>query len=70
MQTAILLFDKITALDAVGPYEVLRQVPGSEVRFVGSRKGEVRTDSGFLGLTTDFSLDEVRGARCGPRSWR
>lgn len=59
MQTAILLFDKITALDAVGPYEVLRQVPGWEVRFVGSRKGEVRTDSGFLGLATDFSLDEV-----------
>jgi transcriptional regulator GlxA family with amidase domain len=59
VQTAILLFDKITALDAVGPYEVLRQVPGWEVRFVGSRKGEVRTDSGFLGLAVDFSLDEV-----------
>lgn len=59
MQTAILLFDKITALDAIGPYEVLRQVPGWQVQFVGSRKGEVRTDSGFLGLAVDFSLDEV-----------
>jgi transcriptional regulator GlxA family with amidase domain len=59
MQTGILLFDKVTALDAVGPYEVLRQVPGWEVRFVGSRKGEVRTDSGFLGLTVDYSLEEA-----------
>lgn len=59
MQTAILLFDKITALDAVGPYEVLRQIPGWEVRFVGSRKGEVRTDSGFLGLSVDYSLEEA-----------
>lgn len=59
MQTAILLFDKITALDAVGPYEVLRQVPGWEVRCVGSRKGEVRTDSGFLGLSVDFLLEEA-----------
>lgn len=59
MQTAILLFDKVTALDAVGPYEVLRQVPGWEVRFVGSRKGEVRTDSGFLGLSVDSSLEEA-----------
>jgi transcriptional regulator GlxA family with amidase domain len=59
MQTAILLFDKVTALDAVGPYEVLRQVRGWEVRFVGSRVGEIRTDSGFLGLSVDSSLEEA-----------
>lgn len=59
MQTAILIFDKITALDAIGPYEVLRSVPGWEVRFVGLEKGQVRTDSGALALGADFSLDEV-----------
>jgi transcriptional regulator GlxA family with amidase domain len=59
MQIAILLYEKLTALDAVGPYEVLRSVPGWEVRFVGEHKGEVRTDSGALGLSADYSLDEV-----------
>ena len=42
MQIAILIFDRLTALDAIGPYEVLRSVPGWEVEFVGPEKGEVR----------------------------
>jgi transcriptional regulator GlxA family with amidase domain len=59
MQIAILIFDKLTALDAIGPYEVLRSVPGWEVKFVGPEKGPVRTDSGALGLSADYSLEEV-----------
>jgi transcriptional regulator GlxA family with amidase domain len=62
MQIAILIFDKLTALDAIGPYEVLRSVPGWEVRFVAPAKGEIRTDSGHLGLSADYSLDEVTEA--------
>jgi len=61
MQIAILVFDKLTALDAIGPYEVLRSVPGWEVRFVGHRKGMVRADSGALGISADYSLEEVTG---------
>jgi transcriptional regulator GlxA family with amidase domain len=59
MQIAILVFEKLTALDAIGPYEVLRSVPGWEVRFVGPTRGPVRTDSGALGLQADFALQEV-----------
>ena len=59
MKTAILIFDRLTALDAVGPYEVLRSVPGWEVCFVAAEKGEKRTDVGSLGLSADYSLDEV-----------
>jgi transcriptional regulator GlxA family with amidase domain len=59
MQIAILIFDELTVLDAIGPYEVLRSVPGWEVRFVGPEKGTVRADSGALGLTVDYSLEEV-----------
>jgi len=59
VQVAILIFEKLTALDAIGPYEVLRSVPGWEVSFVGLEKGQVRTDSGALGLSADHSLDEV-----------
>lgn len=59
MKTSILIFDGITALDAVGPYEVLRSVPGWEVEFVSKRTGEVRTDSGHLGLSADRALADV-----------
>jgi transcriptional regulator GlxA family with amidase domain len=59
MQIAILIFEKLTALDAIGPYEVLRNVPGWEVKFVGLEKGPIRTDSGQLGLSVDYSLEEV-----------
>jgi transcriptional regulator GlxA family with amidase domain len=59
MQIAILIFEKLTALDAIGPYEVLRNVPGWEVSFVGLEKGPIRTDSGALGLNVDFALEEV-----------
>jgi putative intracellular protease/amidase len=59
MRIAILIFDGITALDAIGPYEVLRSVPGWEVQFVGKETGEVRTDSGHLGLTADHAIAGV-----------
>ena len=59
MKTSVLIFDGLTALDAIGPYEVLRSVPGWEVEFVAKARGEIRTDSGSLGMSADRSLDEV-----------
>ncbi len=59
MRIAVALFEQVTALDAIGPYEVLQRLPGAEVCFVGHHKGEVRTDNGFLGLTVDYTFDEV-----------
>lgn len=59
MKIAILIFDGLTALDAIGPYEVLRSVPGWEVEFVAKAAGEIRTDSGFLGLSADKAIAEV-----------
>src|SRR3954447_26190199 len=62
MKTRILIFDGLTALDAIGPYEVLRSVPGWEVEFVGKTRGEVRTDSGAVGLSADRGMAEVTSA--------
>ena len=59
MQIAILIFEKLTALDAVGPYEVLRSVPGWEVTFVAPEAGPKRADSGSLTLVADASIDEL-----------
>lgn len=56
---AIPLFDQVTALDAIGPYEVLQRLPGAIVTFVGHARGVVRTDNGFLGLSVDATFDEV-----------
>jgi len=59
MHIAVALFPRVTALDAVGPYEVLQRLPEATVTFVGHRKGEVRTENGFLGLTVDAAFDEL-----------
>ena len=68
MQIAIPLFDRFTALDAVGPYEVLSRLPGAEVTFVGEPTGPVRTDTGMLAITIDArSTRSTPGHRGGAR---
>jgi transcriptional regulator GlxA family with amidase domain len=74
MQIAIVLYPGLTALDAVGPYEVLRLLPEAEVRFVGAAPGPVVTDSGvlFLGVTHSYAEtprpDLVLVPGSGPRT--
>jgi transcriptional regulator GlxA family with amidase domain len=60
MNTAILLYDGFTALDAIGPYEVLSRLPGGSVTFVAAEAGPVRTDNGMLTVHAERSLAEVR----------
>ena len=60
MNTAILLYDGFTALDAIGPYEVLSRLPGGSVTFVAAEAGPVRTDNGMLTVQAEHSLAEVR----------
>jgi transcriptional regulator GlxA family with amidase domain len=56
---AIVLFDRFTALDAVGPYEVLSSLPGAETVFAAHRPGPVVNEKGTLRLTADAALAEV-----------
>jgi putative intracellular protease/amidase len=60
MQIAILLFEGFTALDAVGPYEVLSRLPGAEVRFVAAEPGPTLTETGSLSLVAESPLSEAR----------
>ena len=62
MDIVCLLFDGITALDIVGPYEVLQRLPEAEVKFVARDKGEIRTDNRFLALTADYALADIQRA--------
>lgn len=59
LQVAIPIFPRLTVLDAIGPYEVLQRIPEVDVLFVGSDKGEVRSDNGMLGLIADATFDDV-----------
>jgi putative intracellular protease/amidase len=59
MQIAILLYDHFTALDAIGPYQVLSNLPGAEVVFAAEQAGRVGDDAGTLHLSADATLADV-----------
>src|ERR1700677_3431933 len=59
IEVAIPLFPRFTALDAVGPYEVLQRIPWIDVTFIGHRRGEARSENGMLGLTIDGTFEEL-----------
>ena len=56
LQVVIPLFPKFTALDGIGPYEVLQRIPSIDVTFIGHDRGEIRSENGFLGITADGTL--------------
>lgn len=59
MDIAILIYPRFTALDAVGPYEVLSRLPDARVTFVAEQASPQRTDTGQLGLLADATLGEL-----------
>ena len=59
LRIAIPIFDRLTALDAVGPYEVLSRLPEAAVSFVAAEPGPKRTENGMLALTADLSFAEL-----------
>jgi transcriptional regulator GlxA family with amidase domain len=59
MQVAYLLYDRFTALDIIGPHDVLNSVPGTESVFVAETAGPVRNESDTLSLVADRSIGEV-----------
>ena len=56
------VFEGITALDVIGPYEVLARLPGAELRFVGEKVGPIRTDNQVLGIVADHARADVTSA--------
>lgn len=58
LQIVIPLFPQFTALDAIGPYEVLQHVPGVSVTFIGHEVGLVRSDKGQLGIQMDGTFED------------
>jgi len=59
MEVAILIFDGMTALDAVGPYEVLSRLPTVDVKMVATSLGVKRSDLGSLAISADVLISDV-----------
>jgi putative intracellular protease/amidase len=59
MRIAIPLYDRFTALDAVGPYEVLQRLPGAQITWLASEPGPVGTDTGQLHLVADAAFEDL-----------
>jgi putative intracellular protease/amidase len=59
MDIVIPIFDRFTALDAIGPYEVLSRLPGYRVTFAAEQPGVKRTDNGMLGLVAEKALADL-----------
>jgi transcriptional regulator GlxA family with amidase domain len=59
MNIAIVLYDRLTALDAIGPYEVLSRLPGADLSFVAAEPGPIVTDNRMLTLMAERELGDV-----------
>lgn len=62
LEIVFLLFDGITPLDAVGPFEVLGRLPGASVKFAAKKPGLVRTKGGAFALQADYALSGIEAA--------
>ncbi len=59
MQIAIGLYPEFTALDAIGPYQVLSLLPGAEVVVCAEKKGLLPDDNGLLNFDIVHTFDDI-----------
>ena len=59
MKIALFVYEGFTALDIVGPYEVLAALPNADIVFVGEQRGPVTAHTQRLTLNADAAIDEV-----------
>jgi putative intracellular protease/amidase len=61
MDIAIVAFDNMAALDAIGPFEVFANVPDMTVTWVGTEVGVKRTEEGKngVGINVDAAIEDL-----------
>jgi putative intracellular protease/amidase len=62
MKIAIYIYNGITMLDAIGPYEVLHNLPKAEIFFVAEKKAEINADSDFVSINAKYDISEIKDA--------
>jgi transcriptional regulator GlxA family with amidase domain len=58
IQAVIPLFHQFTALDGIGPYDVLQRNPEIDVTFIGHERSVVRSDNGMLDIEVDGTFEK------------
>ncbi|MGB2273594.1 MAG: DJ-1/PfpI family protein [Flavicella sp.] len=61
-RVVIYVYEGMTLLDAVGPYEIVRQLSNTSIKFVAKKRGEITADSGVAHLNSKHSIDEIKSA--------
>lgn len=59
MDIVIYIYNGLTALDAIGPYEILSRLPNANVKFVAKEKGVIVSDTHFLKLVAEYDITEI-----------
>ena len=62
MNIVIYIYNGMTMLDAIGPYEILRNVKDVNIKFVSKERGEIKADSHFVHINSKYGIDEVSNA--------
>ncbi|WP_339740422.1 DJ-1/PfpI family protein [uncultured Sunxiuqinia sp.] len=62
MEIVIYIYNGMTMLDAIGPYEILRNLRGVNIKFVAKKKEEITADSQFVHLNAKYEIDEIQKA--------
>jgi putative intracellular protease/amidase len=62
MKIIIYLYNGVTMLDAIGPYEVLRNMTGAEIYFVAEAAGVIEADSGLIQVNAKYSIHDIKEA--------
>jgi len=62
LEIVIYIYNEMTMLDAIGPYEILRNLSDVNIRFVAKQKGEIIADSQFVHLLAKHDITEVQKA--------
>ena len=59
MKVVIYIYNGMTMLDAIGPYEVLRNLKNVDIKLVAKKKGKIISDSKFVHLDAQYGIDEI-----------
>ena len=60
MEIVIFLYKGFTALDAIGPYEVVSRLPNAKVKFAAKQKGIIESEYPSLKLVAEYALSEIK----------
>ena len=56
------IYNGMTMLDAIGPYEILRNIQGVDIKFVSKKKGAITADSHLIDINSKYAINDISEA--------